>query len=150
MATCKSDRGLLTVPSTHTLGRVHCIRKSFLRRCKQCLFRRDKDPPHPHPSRGRAVRVQAEKPLPFACALELIHTYSLFHDDLPDLDNDDLRRGKPTNHKLSGCWKKLFAGWSKKSQRRGFDTSSAERRAKNRRAEVYLDGTLQRLRLERE
>lgn len=36
--------------------------------------------------------------LPFACALEMIHTYSLIHDDLPAMDNDDLRRGKPTNH----------------------------------------------------
>lgn len=37
--------------------------------------------------------------LPFACALEMIHTYSLIHDDLPAMDNDDLRRGKPTSHK---------------------------------------------------
>src|SRR5277367_6779672 len=36
------------------------------------------------------------------CALEFIHTYSLIHDDLPALDNDDLRRGKPTNHKVFG------------------------------------------------
>ena len=36
--------------------------------------------------------------LPFACAIEMIHTYSLIHDDLPAMDNDDLRRGKPTNH----------------------------------------------------
>ncbi len=38
--------------------------------------------------------------LPFACAMEMIHTYSLIHDDLPCMDNDDLRRGKPTNHKM--------------------------------------------------
>ena len=37
--------------------------------------------------------------LPFACAIEYIHTYSLIHDDLPAMDNDDLRRGNPTNHK---------------------------------------------------
>lgn len=37
--------------------------------------------------------------LPFACALEMIHTYSLIHDDLPEMDNDDFRRGKPTCHK---------------------------------------------------
>ena len=36
--------------------------------------------------------------LPFACAVEMIHTYSLIHDDLPCMDNDDMRRGKPTNH----------------------------------------------------
>lgn len=40
--------------------------------------------------------------LPVACALEMIHTYSLIHDDLPCMDNDDLRRGKPTNHKVFG------------------------------------------------
>ena len=44
----------------------------------------------------------AETALPFACALEMIHTYSLIHDDLPAMDNDDLRRGKPTNHKVFG------------------------------------------------
>lgn len=41
-----------------------------------------------------------EKVLPFACAIELIHTYSLIHDDLPAMDDDDIRRGKPTNHKV--------------------------------------------------
>lgn len=40
--------------------------------------------------------------LPFACAIELIHTYSLIHDDLPCMDNDDFRRGKPTSHKVFG------------------------------------------------
>src|SRR3972149_6882733 len=40
--------------------------------------------------------------VPYATALELIHTYSLIHDDLPSMDNDDLRRGKPTNHKVFG------------------------------------------------
>ncbi|MBQ2700044.1 MAG: polyprenyl synthetase family protein [Clostridia bacterium] len=40
--------------------------------------------------------------LPFAAALEMIHAYSLIHDDLPAMDNDDLRRGKPTNHKVYG------------------------------------------------
>ena len=43
-----------------------------------------------------------EEALPFACALEMIHTYSLIHDDLPAMDNDDLRRGKPTSHKVFG------------------------------------------------
>lgn len=40
--------------------------------------------------------------IPAACAIEMIHTYSLIHDDLPCMDNDDLRRGKPTNHKVFG------------------------------------------------
>ncbi|CDZ74449.1 geranyltranstransferase [Peptoniphilus sp. ING2-D1G] len=41
-----------------------------------------------------------EKVLPYAAAIEMIHTYSLIHDDLPAMDDDDLRRGKPTNHKV--------------------------------------------------
>jgi geranylgeranyl diphosphate synthase type II len=48
--------------------------------------------------------------LPVACGLEMIHTYSLIHDDLPAMDNDDLRRGKPTNHKVYGEAVALLAG----------------------------------------
>lgn len=48
--------------------------------------------------------------LPVACALECIHTYSLIHDDLPSMDNDDLRRGKPTSHTLFGEAGALLAG----------------------------------------
>lgn len=48
--------------------------------------------------------------LPFACALELIHTYSIIHDDLPALDNDDLRRGELANHKIFGEGIALLAG----------------------------------------
>ncbi len=48
--------------------------------------------------------------LPVACALECIHTYSLIHDDLPAMDNDDLRRGKPTNHILFGEAGAILAG----------------------------------------
>ena len=48
--------------------------------------------------------------LPLACALEMIHTYSLIHDDLPCMDNDDYRRGKPSNHKVFGEDIALLAG----------------------------------------
>ena len=48
--------------------------------------------------------------LPFAVAMEMIHTYSLIHDDLPSMDNDDLRRGKPTNHKVFGEDMAILAG----------------------------------------
>ena len=48
--------------------------------------------------------------LPLACALEMIHTYSLIHDDLPCMDNDDYRRGKPSNHKVYGEDIALLAG----------------------------------------
>ncbi|GAB7386837.1 (2E,6E)-farnesyl diphosphate synthase [Bacillaceae bacterium] len=48
--------------------------------------------------------------LPAACAVEMIHTYSLIHDDLPAMDDDDLRRGKPTNHKVFGEGMAILAG----------------------------------------
>ena len=48
--------------------------------------------------------------LPMACGLELVHTYSLIHDDLPCMDDDDLRRGKPTNHKVYGETMAILAG----------------------------------------
>ena len=48
--------------------------------------------------------------LPYACALELVHNYSLIHDDLPCMDNDDLRRGRPTNHKVYGEALAVLAG----------------------------------------
>src|SRR5471030_3275491 len=48
--------------------------------------------------------------LPLACAIECIHTYSLIHDDLPSMDNDDFRRGKPTSHKVYGEGVAVLAG----------------------------------------
>lgn len=48
--------------------------------------------------------------LPLACAVEMLHTYSLIHDDLPCMDNDDLRRGRPTNHKVYGVGTATLAG----------------------------------------
>lgn len=59
----------------------------------------------------RAVGGENEEDImPFACSLELIHTYSLIHDDLPAIDNDDLRRGKPTSHKVFGEAIAILAG----------------------------------------
>lgn len=51
-----------------------------------------------------------EAALPFACAVEMVHTYSLIHDDLPAMDNDDLRRGRPTNHMVYGEATAILAG----------------------------------------
>ncbi|MEE0265399.1 MAG: farnesyl diphosphate synthase [Acutalibacteraceae bacterium] len=51
-----------------------------------------------------------DEAMPLACALEMIHTYSLIHDDLPCMDNDDFRRGKPSNHKVYGEDIALLAG----------------------------------------
>ncbi|TAN45090.1 MAG: polyprenyl synthetase family protein [Nitrospirae bacterium] len=53
---------------------------------------------------------KGEDVLPYASAIEFIHTYSLIHDDLPAMDNDDLRRGKPTNHKVFGDGMAILAG----------------------------------------
>lgn len=53
---------------------------------------------------------RAEDIVPYASAIEFIHTYSLIHDDLPSMDNDDLRRGKPTNHKVFGEGMAILAG----------------------------------------
>ena len=54
--------------------------------------------------------TDAEAVLPFACGIEMIHTYSLIHDDLPAMDNDDLRRGRPSNHKAFDEATAILAG----------------------------------------
>ncbi len=67
-------------------------------------------------SRDLLLKEDVKKPtdyhqvMPLVCALEIIHTYSLIHDDLPAMDNDDLRRGKPTNHKVYGDAVAILAG----------------------------------------
>lgn len=59
---------------------------------------------------AEALHVSHPALLPIACALECIHTYSLIHDDLPAMDNDDLRRGRPTNHVVFGEAEAILAG----------------------------------------
>lgn len=59
---------------------------------------------------GEVFDADEQALLPTACALEMIHTYSLIHDDLPAMDNDDLRRGRPTNHKVYGEAMAILAG----------------------------------------
>jgi len=59
---------------------------------------------------ARTVSGSLDGVVSAACSLELIHTYSLIHDDLPALDNDDYRRGKPTNHKVFGDAMAILAG----------------------------------------
>lgn len=56
------------------------------------------------------LKVPFEDVLPYALAIEMIHTYSLIHDDLPAMDNDDFRRGKPSNHKVYGEGHAVLAG----------------------------------------
>ena len=59
---------------------------------------------------AEACGASPERVMPTACALEMIHTYSLIHDDLPCMDDDDMRRGRPTNHKVFGETVALLAG----------------------------------------
>jgi geranylgeranyl diphosphate synthase type II len=59
---------------------------------------------------GKAVGGEETELLPFACAVEYVHTYSLIHDDLPAMDDDDFRRGKPTCHKAYGEATAILAG----------------------------------------
>ncbi len=59
---------------------------------------------------SEAMGGEVQAAMPAGCALEMIHTYSLIHDDLPAMDDDDLRRGKPTNHKVFGEAIAILAG----------------------------------------
>jgi geranylgeranyl diphosphate synthase, type II len=59
---------------------------------------------------AEACGGKVDRALPFACAIECIHTYSLVHDDLPSMDNDDFRRGRPTCHKVFGEGIAVLAG----------------------------------------
>ncbi|HZM85204.1 MAG TPA: farnesyl diphosphate synthase, partial [Blastocatellia bacterium] len=61
-------------------------------------------------SAGEAFGAETDDLMPAACAIEMIHTYSLIHDDLPAMDNDDLRRGRPTCHKAFGEPIAILAG----------------------------------------
>lgn len=61
-------------------------------------------------SAGGAVGGDEEEMLPFACAVEYVHTYSLIHDDLPAMDDDDFRRGRPSCHKAFGEAEAILAG----------------------------------------
>ncbi len=59
---------------------------------------------------GQVLNLKFDDIFPIALAIEMVHSYSLIHDDLPCMDNDDLRRGKPTNHKVFGESIALLAG----------------------------------------
>ena len=81
-----------------------------------------------------------EKAMPAACALEMLHTYSLIHDDLPSMDNDDMRRGKPTNHVVYGECTAILAGDTLQAEAFGSILRSelpADRKAKC--AEILAD-----------
>jgi geranylgeranyl diphosphate synthase, type II len=84
-----------------------------------------------------AVSGQADAALGYACALEMIHTYSLVHDDLPCMDDDDLRRGHPTNHVVFGEAIALLAGDGLLTDAFGLIARSAK--PARVRAEVIID-----------
>jgi geranylgeranyl diphosphate synthase type II len=75
---------------------------------------------------AEAVGGEGRAVLPVACALEMIHTYSLIHDDLPAMDNDDLRRGRPTSHRVFGEATAILAGDALLTE--AFALMSAQRR----------------------
>src|SRR3990172_8979198 len=84
-----------------------------------------------------AVGGKPKKALPVACALEMVHTYSLIHDDLPAMDNDDFRRGRPTNHKVFGEAVAILAGDALLTEAFGIMTNFNLRRTI--RADAILD-----------
>ncbi len=59
---------------------------------------------------NKACGGREENAMPLACAVEMLHTYSLIHDDMPCMDNDELRRGMPTNHIVYGDWLAMLSG----------------------------------------
>ncbi len=84
----------------------------------------------------QAVGGDENNALPAACAMEMIHTYSLIHDDLPAMDNDDFRRGNPTNHKVFGEATAILAGDALLTE--AFKLLSAPRCATTIKAETRL------------
>ncbi len=86
------------------------IRRPFTARCATACLQAEAGASAAGRERARAGRSDAPGGNDSACALEMIHTYSLIHDDLPALDNDDLRRGRPTCHKVFGDAMAILAG----------------------------------------
>src|SRR5262249_46704120 len=85
---------------------------------------------------GEALGASTDDLMPAACAIEMIHTYSLIHDDLPAMDNDDLRRGRPTCHKVFGEAIAILAGDALLTQ--AFRVLSAEGPASDARRQLRV------------
>lgn len=75
---------------------------------------------------AEALSTPAHTVIPVACAIEMIHTYSLIHDDLPAMDDDDTRRGRPTNHKVFGDAMAILAGDALLTKAFGLMTTGVE------------------------
>lgn len=97
------ERGLASILGRGESHLFHVLRDSVLSGGKR--FR-----PLLLLSSGECLHAERSLLLPFACSVELIHNYSLIHDDLPSMDNDDLRRGRPSCHKAFGEDIALLAG----------------------------------------
>jgi geranylgeranyl diphosphate synthase type II len=88
---------------------------------------------------GEALGAETDDLMPSACAIEMIHTYSLIHDDLPAMDNDDLRRGRPTCHKAFGEAVAILAGDALLTQAFRVLASDAPRRDAARQVRVIRE-----------
>lgn len=99
----KALAGYITVPNGPAASLREAMRYSLLAGGKRIR-------PILHLASVEACGGNPDACMGFACALEMIHTYSLIHDDLPAMDNDELRRGKPTNHMIFGEAMALLAG----------------------------------------
>jgi geranylgeranyl diphosphate synthase type II len=86
-----------------------------------------------------AAGGRKDEVLPFACALEMIHTYSLIHDDLPAIDNDDFRRGRPSCHKMFGEAIAILAGDALLTEAFGLMTNRTFREGRLKNDELVLD-----------
>src|SRR5262245_11473711 len=85
------------------MGRLFPARRGFREAVRYSLFAGGKRiRPILTLAAGEVAGTAPRVTMPFACALELVHTYSLVHDDLPAMDDDDVRRGRPTSHKVFG------------------------------------------------
>src|SRR5688572_22267384 len=88
---------------------------------------------------GEAFGADTDDLMPAACAIEMIHTYSLIHDDLPAMDNDDLRRGRPTCHKAFGEAVAILAGDALLTQAFRVLASDAPKRNSDRQVRVIRE-----------
>ena len=88
---------------------------------------------------AKALGVDKDDVLPFALAIEMIHTYSLIHDDLPAMDNDDFRRGKPSNHKVFGEANAILAGDGLLNEAYAICFRESLKGEKHLRASLYLN-----------
>ena len=101
------------------------------KRLRPCLTLARRKPPAPLQASARDARALA---LPAAVAVEMIHSYSLIHDDLPAMDNDELRRGRPTSHVVHGDGLAILAGDGLLTEAFARDRGSGHERARGRRA----------------